>query len=725
MGSVDLNIMIINTNPKSDKEVFDVLKQPHPMESLPAYHLETYPQTQQALFVAKESFANNKQYALVFIDLSALTREEGLETIKQLWEIDPQIQVVISMIYCSKEWDQTMKTLGLRDNYIILKKPLDQVAISQVTHALLKKWLLNKESLDYSELLKRTVEERTTSLEHSISLLRSTIESSIDGILVTDLNKKIIYFNKKLLQMWSIPTSLIEFGQEQLVLEHMRSKINFLNDDKACNTFLNTDAYTCSKQVITIENGDIIECCTQPHKMNDTVIGQIRSFHDITEQAQLEKKLSFQASHDTLTGLPNRILVFDRVITAIDRSARNKNEFALLFIDLDRFKLVNDSLSHALGDEFLKIVANRLSRLVRKEDTLARLGGDEFVMIIPELKKNEYAITIAAKILRAFHEPFFLANHKIEMTTSIGISIYPYDGDNVDDLLRNADLAMYKAKQQGGNQFQFYTTQLNEEKHKRAELEEELSQALTNKEFCLLYQPQLDLHSKSLTFIEALLRWNHPSKGCLTPIHFMREIEESGLIIPIGEWVIEKVCSQINEWKNKNLPPITVAINLSIQQLKQTNFAKRVETLLKKHNIDGYSLEFEIKESMLTNHPDVIARLKQIQAMGIRLVLDDFGIGNLNFRQLQSLKIHRLKIDPSYINNISFSHTEETIIKSIIAISQSLNVTVLAEGVENQNQMDFLKSQNCDQIQGFFFSKPLSAKTIEQFLKEIKKNNEE
>lgn len=735
-----LHIMVVEKNPTIQQDIIKALSLPQgsntPIEfdekflpidlkdEPPKFTIDMTTHNEEALIQIKRSLSEGKQYAIIFINITeSIADDSGIETIKQMWDADPEIQVVIFMSYSDLSWDHTVKTLGLRDNYLILKNSFDKIALKQLAHALIRKWLLNKEAKRYSELLQLTVEERTNSLQHSIALLHSTIESSIDGILVTDLNKKIIYFNKKLTKMWNIPEPIIETGDEQLILDYMTAQINQVDaSNKITNAFA-TDILLSTKQIVTCNNGTIIECFSQPHKINDNVIGRVRSYHDITEQANVEKKLSFQASHDTLTGLPNRILIFDRVMTAIDRAARSKKEFAVLFIDLDRFKLVNDSLTHATGDELLKQVAKRLSDLIRKEDTLARIGGDEFVMIIPELRKEEYAINIAAKILKSFREPFQFEHHKVDMSTSIGISIYPYDGDNVDDLLRNADLAMYQAKQQGGNQFQFYTHQLNEQTTQRYEIEARLNKAIIDNQFFLLYQPQRSLNNKSLLSIEALLRWNHPEKGVLAPIDFIRIAEESGLIVPIGEWVIQEVCAQLKAWKKKGLPPITVAINIAIEQFKQTNFISIVKSILKKHQVDPHCLEFEIKESMLINHSEILIKLNQLQSIGIKIALDNYGTGNLNLSQLKTIKIDRLKIDPSFIRNISFSHSDEVIIKSIIAISQSFNVTVLAEGVENQNQMNFLKKQHCDQMQGFLFSKPLSASTIEQFLLDIIKND--
>lgn len=569
-----------------------------------------------------------------------------------------------------------------------------------------------------SEILNQIVKERTNSLEHSISLLRSTLESSVDGILVTDLEGKIIDFNQKFTSIWNISEELIKSNDGKYVYDHMLNQLQDSSIYHTINEMLNKDINSTNKQIVTFKNGSIIECYAQPHTLNDKVIGRVWSYHDITERALLEKKLEFQASHDTLTGLPNRLLVLDRIMNAMERADRYKNGIAVLFIDLDRFKLINDSFSHATGDQMLTLVAARLSTLVRKEDTLARLGGDEFVMLITELEKDEYALTVASKVLNSFKEPFTISGQRIVMSASIGISIYPADHVTIEGLLRNADLAMYQAKRDGGNQYKFYTKQLNDQTNKRYLLETELTRALANDEFFLVYQPQLDINNQSMITIEALLRWNHPERGCLTPIEFIQVAEESGLIIPIGEWVMRAVCAQIKIWQQKELPKLSVAINIATQQLKQNNFAEIVKEILDEHQVEPNLLEFEIKENILMTHLDVISMINRLKDLGIKIVLDDFGTGNSVLNYLKLIEIDRLKIDPSFIKNISHSHADEVIIEAIIAMSHSFNFKVLAEGVESENQMDYLKKQSCDQIQGYIFSHPLSADTLEQFLKE-------
>ncbi|OJW11272.1 EAL domain-containing protein, partial [Legionella sp. 39-23] len=471
-----------------------------------------------------------------------------------------------------------------------------------------------------------------------------------------------------------------------------------------------------TRDIVTFKNGKILECYTLPHRLNEHTIGRVWSFRDITERANLEKQLKYQALHDPLTELPNRALLIDKIQTGIEYAKKHKQQFALLYFDLDRFKLVNDSLSHEVGDQLLRLVAQRWSPLIRKEDTIARIGGDEFVMTC-HITQNEDIKVIANKILDAMKEPFKIANRDLVITTAVGISLYPQDGSTPSDLLKNSDLAMYQAKERGGNQYCFYSPQLHEYSDKCFKLESDLRRAIKNKEFFLLYQPQFNIDKEDLLSVEALIRWNHPEKGLLLPLDFIPLAEETGLIIPMGEWIISEVCQQIKAWHKKGLPYIRVAINITTRQLRQPDFIYVVEKILKEHLMDPQHIEFEISENVIITHRDIIQTLNQLKQIGIRIALDDFGAGNSSINYLKQLHIDCLKIDQSFIQNISSSRSDEVIIEAIISMARSFNFKVLAEGVESQKQLDFLKQQHCDEVQGFLFSKPLTPRGIEQFLK--------
>ncbi|MCE3043994.1 EAL domain-containing protein [Legionella sp. 16cNR16C] len=737
MNDIELRIIIIDDNPaihqdfikvlttekrsplfdKLDMELFGETQPKENLNLLPEFQIDTASQGMEGVEKIKTAYYSGKPYALAFVDIRMPPGWDGIETIKRMWEIDREIQVVICSAYSDYSWEETVTNLGMTDNLLVLKKPFDKVAVRQLACALTKKWILSKESKSHTESLNRIVKERTESLQQSLSLLRATIESSADGILVVNLDKKIIDYNTKFVAMWEIPESIMDLGNQTLMLEYMVEQLQDAGELLSQIDHLSDNINEISQIVVKFKTGRILECRSQPHRINYETVGRVWSFRDITDQALLEQKLEYQATHDPLTGLPNRVLLHDRIQQAIASSARHERYFAIIFFDLDRFKLVNDSYSHQFGDELLCAVAKRLSSLVREEDTLARLGGDEFVMLIPELNKSEASLNVAHKILMLFTQPFMILGKEINTSASIGISIYPTDGKTANTLLKHADLAMYMAKEQGGNQLKFYINQLNHQSLKRLKQENELRRAISNQEFFLLYQPQFDVNQTRLLALEALIRWQHPENGVILPLDFIPVAEDSGLIIPIGEWVIREVCRQIIEWRDRGLPLVRVAVNVATHQLKQWNFAETVQSILNEYQIPAEYLEIEITENVIITHVEVQRMIHELNKIGVKIVLDDFGTGNSSLNYLKQIHIDRLKIDQSFVQNISKSRSDEVIIEAIIAMARSLNFRVLAEGVESENQMNFLKDQECDEIQGYLLSKPLNADSMEQLLR--------
>lgn len=742
MSDIPLHIMIIDDNPSIHQDFIKVLtasntkselnhldKQLFDDDSflndssdpdiecfLPKFIFTTACQGQEAIIKIKENLKKGIHYALAFVDIRMPPGWDGIETIKHMWEVDPDIQVVICTAYSDYSWEDTVKELGIGDNYLILKKPFDVVAVRQLVCALTRKWILANDAKHHEKILQQTVKERTESLQQSLSLLRSTFESSADGILVIDLNNKLIDCNSKFISMWNIPQSMLETDDGSIFLYYMLNQLIKPREYLADVVRLRKNMDEIGRNIVTFKSGKILECYTLPHRLNEKTIGRVWSFRDITEQANLEKQLKYQALHDPLTQLPNRALLIDRIQASIDYAQKNEQKFAILYFDLDRFKLINDSLSHEVGDQLLRMVGQRWSSLIRKEDTLARLGGDEFVMIC-HVAKNEDISAIGNKILDSMKKPFKIANRDITITPAVGICIYPKDGKTPSELLKSADLAMYQAKERGGNQCYFYATQLHEYSDQCFKLESDLRNALKNKEFFLLYQPQFNLDKENLLSVEALIRWNHPEKGLLLPLDFIPIAEETGIIIPMGEWIISEACQQIKAWHQKGLPYIRVAINITTRQLQQPNFIYFVEKTLKEYLLDPQYVEFEISENVIITHRDIVKTLNQLKQLGIKIALDDFGTGNSSINYLKQLHIDCLKIDQSFIQNISASRSDEVIIEAIISMARSFNFKVIAEGVESQKQLDFLKQQHCDEVQGFFFSKPLTSAEIEQFLK--------
>jgi diguanylate cyclase (GGDEF)-like protein/PAS domain S-box-containing protein len=437
----------------------------------------------------------------------------------------------------------------------------------------------------------------------------------------------------------------------------------------------------------------------------------IAVYNDITEIKKSQEKIRHSAYHDALTGLPNRNLLTDRLDMAISSATRTGESFALLFIDLDRFKLVNDSLGHFVGDRVLRQVARSLGESMRQGDTVARWGGDEFVMLVSRIKKPEEAATVARRILRALGQPMRIDDHDILVTPSIGISLFPGDGDTPDDLLRNADLALYSAKEQGKSSFRFFRSDLEKDSLDRMQLEMELRQAIEREEFEVFFQPQVRISTGEVSGAEALVRWRHPERGLLPPGDFIPLAEETGLIVPIGEQVIRQACTQWKAWSSERLVTNQrLAINISARQFERSDFIDSVLAILKEIKMDPRLLEFEITESVLVEERErTIEKIHTLQDWGMTVSLDDFGTGYSSLSYLSGIRFDVLKIDRRFIVNIPENDDNAAITSAIIAMARSLDIDVIAEGVEKKRQVDFLRRHGCNRIQGFIHSRPVPA----------------
>lgn len=449
------------------------------------------------------------------------------------------------------------------------------------------------------------------------------------------------------------------------------------------------------------------------HDWDGKIVGAVIVFHDITASQSMAIKMSHLAQHDFLTNLPNRMLLNDRIEQAIILAQRNNTHLALLFLDLDNFKHINDSLGHVIGDKLLQSVAQTLSACVRGSDTVSRQGGDEFVILVSASKHVEDAALTAMKVLAALAVPHLIAKHELHVTTSIGISIYPDDGLDAETLIKNADTAMYHAKEKGRNNYQFFTNAMNVRAVERQVIEAHLRQAMARQQFVLHYQPKIDLHTGAITGSEALLRWNHSKWGEMPPDRFIAIAEDCGLIVPIGQWVLREACEQTKRWEIAGLKPVSVAVNISVLELRRKDFVEGVRTVLQETGLSPSCLQLEITESVLMyddeSSTEILQRLKEL---GVQLAVDDFGTGYSSLSYLIQFPIDVLKIDRSLVSDIGFTNGRGIVVGAVIAMGASLNKRVIAEGVENQGQLDFLKALHCEEGQGFFFSRPLAA---EQF----------
>jgi diguanylate cyclase (GGDEF)-like protein len=438
-----------------------------------------------------------------------------------------------------------------------------------------------------------------------------------------------------------------------------------------------------------------------------------------TELALRDSELRYRelAHHDALTGLPNRILFEDRLQEALHRARRHGRIVGLLFIDLDRFKDINDSLGHGAGDQLLKAVTARLKHSLRESDTVARLGGDEFTVLLDELGTTQSAGDVAAKLRSTLAAPFMLGEHQVTVTASIGISCFPQDGPDPLALLKNADAAMYRAKDQGRDGFQFFSSQMNADSLDRLVMTNELRGALERGEFLLDYQPIVDLASGEVCALEALVRWNHPVHGLVPPARFIPLAENSALIVPIGDWVLKTACAQMKEWLGKGFALRRMAVNLSARQFKDKDLGVRIPAILRETGLAPEFLELELTESMVMEHPEEAARVMHaLHRSGIRLAIDDFGTGYSSLSYLKRFPIDFLKIDRSFIHDIPEDADDIAITKAILALARNLNLRVIAEGVETAQQHAFLRAEGCDEAQGYLLCRPAAPREIERFL---------
>ncbi|WP_373001416.1 putative bifunctional diguanylate cyclase/phosphodiesterase [Sulfurimonas sp.] len=465
--------------------------------------------------------------------------------------------------------------------------------------------------------------------------------------------------------------------------------------------------YSNNFEQIIIEQHSVLEYLHKQEEMQNELLDQ----KDILEH---------QATHDTLTGLPNRTLFNDRLEQSIQKAKRNGTNIALFFIDLDHFKEINDSLGHHIGDEVLKVVTSRLNLVIRLEDTLARLGGDEFTIIMEDINNVQYAILFSEKILKVLVEPISINSQKLYLSSSIGISLFPQDSTDANNLLKYADAAMYKAKAEGRNNFQFYSKEMTELAFERVIMVASLKQAIKKREFIVHYQPQIDATNDKLVGMEALVRWEHPTLGLVSPAKFIPLAEDTGLIVDIDALVMEMAMEQVSMWHSIGLDPGVLSLNLAMKQLNHDSFIIVLKHEMSKYDFKSEWLELEITENDVMKRPkEAVVKLKEVSELGIKIAIDDFGTGYSSLSYLKRLPIDKLKIDQSFIRDIPGSEDDNAIVKAVIAISKSLNLDVIAEGVEIKEQKDFLLENGCNKIQGYYYSKPLPADEMQRKLKKF------
>ena len=544
-------------------------------------------------------------------------------------------------------------------------------------------------------------------LRESEQRFKTLFEHHPDGIFVRDLSGKLISGNKAIeeitgytieeLQQEAIPTLAIP--EEVVLTPEQFAEARDGNPKKFRTSSVRKDGSTVEMELAYL-----------PLIINGEVTGMHGIARDVTQARNYERRIEHLANHDVLTDLPNRLLLTDRLQQAIDQSRRNGTQTGVLFLDLNRFKQVNDSLGHDLGDLLLEKIASRLKHLVRESDTVARLGGDEFVLVLTDLDSIETMATVADKVLESVAAPISLAGHELNITTSIGGSVFPKDGHDVGTLLKHADLAMYQAKELGSASFRFYDPAMNIKILERLLTESALRRALEKNEFTIFYQPRVCTNHRSIIGVEALVRWKHPEKGLIAPADFIPLAEEIGLISNLGEWVLRTACAQNRAWQNAGLQPIKMAVNLSAQQLHTSGIEKTVASALSTSGLDAQYLELEITETSLMQDIDSSYQtLLDIRNTGVSISIDDFGTGYSSLSHIKRLPLNTLKIDKSFISDIASDRNDAAIVGATIAMARHMDLKVVAEGVTAPAQVRFLMEHACHEMQGYLFSPPLPA----------------
>jgi len=462
-----------------------------------------------------------------------------------------------------------------------------------------------------------------------------------------------------------------------------------------------------------------IEASVSPmYSREGLATGSVIVFRDVSAARAMTLEMTHSFEHDFLTGLPNRVLLNDRIGQAIALAPRHEKQVAVLFLDLDGFKHINDSLGHPVGDRLLQSIAKRLVGCVRNSDTVSRQGGDEFVVLLTEAEQWEDAAIVAARMLIAVSETHFIDSHDLHITTSIGVSVFPDDGEDAETLIKNADTAMYQAKENGRQSYQFFKPAMNVRAVERQSIGESLRRAVERREFVLNYQPKINLKTGGITGAEALIRWNHPTRGIVSPAQFIPIAEESGLIRPIGDWVLREACQQARSWVDAGLPLISMAVNVSATELRDETYVQRLYATLSRTGIDPRSLELELTESVLMKHAHSAAIILQaLRRSGVQVALDDFGTGYSSLSYLRDFPIDSLKIDQSFVSEVVSAGDDTSIVTAVISMARSLDLRVVAEGVETQEQLQFLQAQECDEGQGYYFSRPVPAEEFAALLR--------
>jgi len=647
-----------------------------------------------------------RSYDVVLLDLR-LPDTSGHKVMAFLREKHPATRVIV--MSGASQIESVIQSIRL-GAYDYLRKPCEPEELIKTVRNAAQKVRLERENQRMLQQIKQSEEWH-----------RLLINTSPDVIYTLDRDSRFTFLNESISRVLGYyPDELVGQSYEAIVPDEEQDNARYrLNERRTGErSTRNAELLLKRKEDPLTGNGDesvVVEVsATGMYRPlpdgSGEFLGTYGVARDISARKQAEATVTFQAYHDLLTGLPNRALFNDRLGQAIAQARRHGQALAVMFLDMDRFKVVNDTHGHLVGDGLLQGIAQRLRDSLREGDTLARIGGDEFMLLLPHVRSRDNASFIAEKIIASLKHPFHVDGHEIYSGMSIGIAIYPDDGDNQETLVKHADLAMYHAKDNGRNDFRFFTHDLQHSLTGRLAVENDMRHALARGEFEMYYQPQVDIQSQRIRGMEALIRWHHPERGLVTPNDFIPIAEECGLITPISEWVLDAACKQAKAWRAANLPRISLGVNLSARQIEHPHFVDKFIQSLKDNDVDGQSIEIEITESTLMRDMEgAIEKLRRLADQGVEISIDDFGTGYSSLSYLKKLPVHTLKIDRSFIHDLAVPSNGSTIVAGITAMAKGLRLNVVAEGVETSAQLDYLKSIGCDSYQGYLFSRPVAA----------------
>jgi diguanylate cyclase (GGDEF)-like protein/PAS domain S-box-containing protein len=631
--------------------------------------------------------------AAVLVDL-CLPDSRGIETFNQILRAAPQIPILILSAAKDEEVAKLAVQQGAQD--YLLTNRIDAYLLPKTVRSMIERAMITEALFEEKERA------------------QVTLNSIGDAVICIDGTGKVTYLNTagEGITGWSRDEAAGRPIEEVFRIVDASTRETTQNPLIEAIRQDQTVGLTPNCVLIRRNGSDAaIEDSAAPiHDRRGQVTGAVMVFHDVTSTRALALRMSYLAQHDSLTDLPNRMLLNDRLHRAIALAERHRQRLAVLFLDVDRFKHVNDSVGHVIGDRLLQSLGQRLLTCVRNSDTVSRQGGDEFVILLSEVTHAADAAVSAEKLLLASSEPHRIDQHDLEVTVSIGIATYPDDGTDAETLLKRADFAMYHAKDSGRNNYQFFEPKMNARALERQSLESDLRHAVERREFALHYQPKVNLHSGAITGIEALIRWHHPQRGLVLPAQFIPIAEECGFIVPIGQWVLRESCQQAKLWQDAGLPSTRVAINVSTVELRAHDFLTGLHAILMETGLDPIHLELELTETFLMQDAtSTAAVLSAIHELGVRLTLDDFGTGYSSLSHLKRFPIGTLKIDQSFVRNITTDADDASIVSAVINMAKSLGMCVVAEGVETPQQLAFLREHNCPEGQGYYFSRPVTA----------------